>query len=472
MECPKSALPPGLKTGLPQFRLAFLCQRSGNFLILILLMLSACVTPGGKSADETQPTQTSIATINPPSPTQTSITTITPPSPIQSTSTPDKSYEIPGSAFCQLAPTTAYPGLTVNITAYKFPANHPVSVLVDFQEVATTTTDSNGYVNIDIVIPPIEWAGWVSVYVIASGTGFAPACPIWLETELNPDPTPTRTPTPTLSPDEIAVTATQQALHDQLDKHCGTGRPALRIGLSPDGQWAVLACESEAIALVRMDESKVWRLSSESLIGPYSEFFINFARWSKDGTYAYVVADPHTDGFWEPFHQGAVLFRIHLETGQISEVLPKGTDGYIFYAYTFSPDDKTLAYIVTDESPVVLTLRDLQTGDEQKIAFDPKYNTGGGYIWSPDGRKFVFSVAQYDTTVPNHDYVAVSIYLWDQENKEMLLLIEDYPEFLEPHQWVEESKIILHAEIAEQGKLERITLELDLESRELKQIEP
>ena len=146
MECPKSALPLSLKTGLPQFRLAFLCQRSGNFLILILLMLSACVTPGGKSADGTQPTQTSIltinppsptqtsiATINPPSPTQTSIATITPPSPIQFTSTPDKSYEIPGSAFCQLAPTTAYPGLTVNITAYKFPANHPVSVLVDLR---------------------------------------------------------------------------------------------------------------------------------------------------------------------------------------------------------------------------------------------------------------------------------------------------------------------------------------------------
>ena len=276
--------------------------------------------------------------------------------------------------------------------------------------------------------------------------------------------TPTSTPTRTLSPDQIATT-TQQALHDQLDEHCETGRPARRIRLSPDGQWAVLGCGIEAIALVRMDESKVWRLSSESLIGPYSEYFINLAHWSKGGAYAYIVANPHTDGYWEPFHQGVVLYRIQLGSGQISEVLPEGP----FYAYTFSPDGETLAYIVTDESPVVLTLRDLHTGDEQKIAFDPKYNTGGGYVWSPDGQKMVFSVAQFDTTA--YDYVGVSIYMWIQGEAEAILLVEDYWELLMPREWAEETKIILKALIDEQDSSQSISFEFNLETGELQQID-
>ena len=231
-----------------------------------------------------------------------------------------------------------------------------------------------------------------------------------------------------------------------------------------------MGCGREAVALVRMDESKVWRLSSDSLIGPYSEHFINLAHWLKDGAYAYIVAEPHLDGFWELFHQGEVLYRIQLESGYISEVLPKATDGYNFYAYTFSPDGETLAYIVTAKSPVVLTLRDLQTGDEQKIRFDPKYNTGGGYVWSPDGQKMVFSVAQFDTTA--YDYVGVSIYMWIHGETEATLLVEDYWEFLAPREWTAETRFLLNAVIDEQEPLLRITLEFDLESGELQQIDP
>jgi len=82
----------------------------------------------------------------------------------------------------------------------------------------------------------------------------------------------------------------------------------------------------------------------------------------------------------------------------------------------------------------------------------------------------VFSVAQFDTIA--YDYVGVSIYIWIQGETEATLLVEDYWEFLAPREWTEETRFLLNAVIDEQEPLLRITLEFDLESGELQQIDP
>ena len=427
---------------------------------LLLFLLSACGMPVvAEPVAQVQRTQTPIP-----------VTTL--PSSLRPTSTLDKynreaKDQYGGFRFCQVWPESARFGSSINVSAFGLPANDPVSIYVFPYQESTNTfmTDSNGYVNADIMIPMNADPEWNIVVVV--GTDVAIECFVWLWSE---EYLPTyyagltKTPTPTLSPGQIVMTATQQALKDRLGANCIYGS-AEGIGLSPNGQWAEAICGPYSIIITRIDGTKEWSLSSNSLFGPYTEHFVHISHWSKDGAYAYARVDPHTDGYWEPFHQGMVLYRLNLETGQISEVLPLGKNDRIYYSFSFSPNDGRLAYIMTDQSPVMLYLRDMQTGDEQSFEFDPKYNTGGGFLWSPDGQKLVFSIAQNDPNI--HEYVATSIVLWDGDKSNITTLIKDHQEILVPIEWIDETRIVLQVLYKSDTKFE-----FDLISGELKQTNP
>jgi len=274
-----------------------------------------------------------------------------------------------------------------------------------------------------------------------------------------------KTPTVMSFLEQTALTATQQALHDKLDKYCIYSGRARGFRFSPNDQWVAVFCRFDTIEIVRIDEARDWEVSSDTLINPYNEYFGDVDHWSNDGVYSYVTFDPHTDGYWEPFHQGIVLYRLNLETGQISEVLPLGKNDWIFYSFAFSPNDRRLAYIVTDKSPVILNTRDMQSGDEDSFEFDSKYNTGGAFVWSPDSQKLIFSVSQFDTS--NYDYVATSIVLWEREKLTTTFIIKDYVEVLVPVEWIDQTRVKLQV-LFEQDN----NYELNLISNELKEITP
>jgi len=268
---------------------------------------------------------------------------------------------------------------------------------------------------------------------------------------------------------QILLTATQQVLHDKLDKYCKYGQ-AWEFKSSPDNHWDVVFCSYNAIQFVQHDETKHWEVSSDKLINPGVDYFISLDHWSNDGNYVYVSFNPHTDGYWEPYHQGIVLYRLDLQTGQISEVLPLRKSDWLFYSFAFSQNDRRLAYIVTDKSPVILNIQDMQTGDGQSFEFDPKYNTGGGFVWSPDSQQLVFSITQFDTN--NYEYIATSIILWDRNASELTTLIKDHPSRMQALEWTDENTIVLQAEIFSSTETITTNYELDLESKELTEINP
>jgi len=229
-------------------------------------------------------------------------------------------------------------------------------------------------------------------------------------------------------------------------------------------------CSSGTIEIVHVDETKKREVSPDILISSGAEYFGGVNHWSNDGAYAYIGFNPHTDGYWEPFHQGIVLYRLNLETGQISEVLPLVRSNWRFYSFAFSPNDRRLAYIVTDKSPVILIIRDMQTGDEQSFEFDPKYNTGGGFVWSPDGQKLIFSVTQFDTNT--YEYIATSIILWDKDKSGLTELIKDQQSRLQAIEWVDETKIILKSESLDPEGSKTQNYEFDLIANKLSEISP
>ncbi|HEX9388277.1 MAG TPA: hypothetical protein VF918_18270 [Anaerolineales bacterium] len=433
--------------------------------IFLLFLFSACGTPVvTEPVIQAQRTQTSRPLV-----------TLTPL--LRPTSTLDKynqeaKDQYGGFRFCQVWPESVWFGSTIKVSVFGMPPNDKVSIYVFPHQESTNTfmTDGNGYVNADIMIPMN--ADLEMNMVVVEGTGASATCSVWVWSE---EYLPTyyagltKTVTPTLSLGQISITATQQLLHNKLDKYCRDNQ-ARGFRFSPDGQWVVVFCSSDTIEVVRVDETKKWEVSADALINPYTEYFIGLNHWSNDGVYAYVSSDPHTDGYWEPFHQGIVLYRLNLETGQINEVLPLGKSDWIFYSFSFSPDDKILAYIVTDQSPVILNLRDIQSGDEQSFELDPKYNTGGGFVWSPDSQKLVFSITQFNTST--YEYIATSIILWDKDELKLTELIKDHQSRMRVIEWVDQTKIIVKAEILEKAQIKTQNYELDLTDNELTELNP
>lgn len=424
-------------------------KRKVGIFIFLLFLFSACGTPVvSEPVEQVQRTPTLITTIS-----STFVSQSQPPS------------ETP---FCQGEPEYVRLGSSTKIAVFSLPANQSLAVYFDSILVATGTTNKDGYASINVAIPLDDTVGSHQVSIYIPGTPIIVTCQIQLWSDLIPSPTfypaPTLTPKPTLSPNQLTMIATQQTLQERLGKYCWLGS-ALRARLSPNSQWVEVNCEPDVIKIVRIDESKVWDVSSNQLIGLYSDHFVYVSHWSNDGTYVYVFANPHTDGYWESFHQGIVLYRLTLETGQISEVLPLGKSDWIFYSFAFSPNDRRLAYIMTDQSPVILNLRDMQTGDEQSFEFDSKYNTGGAFIWSPDSQKLVFSISQFGPSI--YEHIATSIILWDKEKPDTSTLVKDHKEILVPIEWVNDTKIILQIQYESDTRFE-----FDLTSGELKQIGP
>lgn len=435
-------------------------------LVALVFLFGACITPPEVPIQHTQT----------PGPILTSLPSVRP------TSTIDELQQASGGiAFCQVAPQKAPLGSSVNISAYRLPPNHPISIFIyygpnEYVQLASDsiTTDDNGYVNIDINVPiELPTEDWSRIGLIAQGPlgpvaeascGIWPWTEVWLAT-YSAQQTEIYAPTSTVPPAQAAVTATQQAVHGQLDKYCIYTGQARGFQFSPNGQWAAVYCSLDTLEIVRIDETKSWEMSANALINPGGGYFVGVNRWSNDGTYAYIDFDPHTDGYWEPYHQGIVLYRLNLETGQISEVLPLVRSDWKFYSFAFSPNDRRLAYIVTDRSPVILKIVDIQTGHEQSFEFESKYNTGGAFLWSPDSQSVVFSITQYDPTIQEH--VATSIVLCEWKRPLCTMLHTEDKDVLVPVKWVNDSIITLQVMYRDEMKFE-----LNRVTGELKQLAP
>ena len=432
-----------------------------SLFILLFALLSACGTPvATKPVTVVQRTQT-------PSPIITPTPSIRPTSTIE-----DLRLVSSGFPFCQVSPQKAPLGSSVNLSAFHLPPNHPIFVIIYYadsdksiQLPSSIMTDENGYVNFDILVPAdLPTETWNSIQLIPEGPLEGAFCRIWPWTEASLATysaweATVRAPTITPPPEQAAMTATQRALHDQLDKYC-IHNQAWGFRFSPNGQWVAVSCSWDTMEFVATDETKNWEVSADTLINPGGDYFIGVEHWSNDGAYVYIAFDPHTDGYWEPFHQGIVLYRLDLGTGQISEVLPLRKSDWIFYSLAFSPNDRRLAYIVTDQSPVVLNIRDMQTGEEQSFEFDSKYNSGGRLLWAPDSQSVVFSITQYDTNI--HEYIATSIVLCEPKRPACTTLLTDHKEVLIPVEWVNDSFILLQVLAQDEIKFElnRVTGEL------------
>jgi hypothetical protein len=254
--------------------------------------------------------------------------------------------------------------------------------------------------------------------------------------------TATPEPSPTLPPATLAVVSTMDAIVAQ--------KPELKefyryyqecvympyacvspgIGLSPNGSWAVFF-NGSGIKIISVDNIKEWEVTFAELSDTQGVGTVSVAHWSRDGNYLYVFPRPDgADGGYESFwgSKWAKLIRLNLETGA-------WIDTKMGYAFSFSPDDRYLAY--RNEQGILI--HDLGTGEDKVIPV--RYAEYGRFTWSPDNQKILFVATLNETDLENRENGFTALLL-DIKTQTIQTVFENNTEFLYPVEWKDVSQVM------------------------------
>jgi hypothetical protein len=286
---------------------------------------------------------------------------------------------------------------------------------------------------------------------------------------------PSSTLTPSATPDQIQIaedqTVTQAAAMLQT-KIAGFPRfctqdyyYAAAVRFSPNGQWLEEMCYSEddqdlVLTLASRETQALWKLHYHDYIPPLDfspDGGMAVVHWSQDGKYAYFYSFLGGDGgecFVSGWDSGSGLFRIDLQTGSVTTLLPP-SDTVWWYGFSFSPTDRRLVYATRGRD---LKILDMVTGHLINVVPKDDFNEAGGYVWSPDGLRFVYSAV---LSANQGERFAYSVRLVDAQSGSEQILLESPDACFAATSWTEDNILIL------QKNYGQTLVEFDLNSNEI-----
>jgi Tol biopolymer transport system component len=316
-----------------------------------------------------------------------------------------------------------------------------------------------------MIIPPLMKRITIFVYILAvfSACNTTPRSTPSILPDLTPifnQPNPTNLSGPT-SP----ITPTEKNTHPNVDL---TAIPVQAIALdssihwipedggipvtsySPNGAWTAKTIFSGArllLQVARTDGSLTWLVIDKkgplSLDYPFPSQF----RWSTDGRYLYYYGSTSR----QYLHRGDETcdiggvnvdpYRLDLESGAITSLDPQGN----LEELSISPDARAFAYFDPDRNINVLTLRDLETGEEKQLTFDVPTGedwTVSEMLWAPDESAMAFTVMA-DPCNPTGVY-PISLIVVDLKTVIARTLIEEDPDLNWQFEWVDSQILLLH----------------------------
>jgi len=214
-------------------------------------------------------------------------------------------------------------------------------------------------------------------------------------------------------------------------------------GYSPDGLWLVQLCYSEndhdlIMTLSSRETQVLWKLLYQKYI-PKMDFVpdggMSVVHWSNDGRYAYFNSFLGGDGgecFVSGWDSGAGLFRLDLQTGSVTALLPQNNT-FWWYGFSFSPTDRRLVYGARARD---LKILDITTGQLKNIFPKNDFSEGGGYVWSQDGLEFVYSTVTYADQGERNNY---SLRLVDTRSGSERILLESSDTCFSTISWTEDN---------------------------------
>lgn len=173
---------------------------------------------------------------------------------------------------------------------------------------------------------------------------------------------------------------------------------------SPSGNWAALHCtEGEKAGLIvvnrngtsRFIEYKPYSDNPDSDVEPIEGAGLFPAKWTADEKYLYFTTNRLLDGGGVcSYGSNAVgLFRLSLDSGDVSAIFPINREIQRMLIFMFSPDARYLAYTKYSlpDSPLIL---DMKSGEQINV---PVSAFGIGNLrWSHDGKTLAFMACSLD----------------------------------------------------------------------------
>lgn len=215
---------------------------------------------------------------------------------------------------------------------------------------------------------------------------------------------------------------------------------------SPNGLWMVEFCPTSGddflLTFSNSEQQILWQLYYKDYVPQTNDFpdgKMSVVHWSNDGRYAYFYSNPGGDGgecYIGQTDSGVGLFRIDLQTGFTTAILPKNEDR-TWYTFSFSPTGRRLVYGIYSLN---LTILDIPTGELTSVITRSDFSQSGGYLWSPDGLQFVYSTV---TTLDDWETRTYSVILVDALSGYEQIVIDSSKNCFAPLSWTENNILTL-----------------------------
>jgi len=266
-----------------------------------------------------------------------------------------------------------------------------------------------------------------------------------LSTKTPPQAVNTATPTIT----EIVETPTKDynSLLSQLLPNCG------KVELSPSQTWATGICNDDETWVVHVDQQEKWTVSYDEYYGKKFDSdngVIEPYHWTSDNKFLDLAIQPFfltLGGGYIPFyyHDGWGLVRLDLANGNLADILRPIQQHY--YSFSFSPDGKSIAYILQPATPLTVKVMNLESKEVKSYSLKPEYNRAGDILWSPDMSNLVLGQAIINMAPDfKPDPNIFSIVLINLGDNSQQLVVSDNFSFTRPVKWLDENKIELFDE--------------------------
>jgi hypothetical protein len=208
-----------------------------------------------------------------------------------------------------------------------------------------------------------------------------------------------------------------------------------RVGrmVSPNGKWIAAVCQDAGVytLITRSDGSASWTLptlNADSLPGP--DFYLEPFHWAFNGRYLFLVPQCFCsiDGPGFAFVDGLGLFRLDLGNGYLETWFVPEITGY---AFSFSPDQRLIAFTDHPNSGPAVHIRDLDTGDETVLHFKKKYISIGNFVWTRTGTELIM-VAGLDGWEDYSNNAGFSIFSYSMKTRRLTVLVDNDKRHLFP----------------------------------------
>lgn len=255
----------------------------------------------------------------------------------------------------------------------------------------------------------------------------------------------TQTPAPRFTLTTTVILPTyewMEATENVLFPWCG---PENRRFYSDSGDWVASRCINRSMGVYNAkDLRKKFYFTFREVYGSKYENGngdgqIVPIHFSHDEEYYYFTVYHPGDGGCGNYADYMALFKLNLTTGEITEQVTPEEKNY--YNFSFSSDDKFLAYFTSNLGNPNLYLQDLNNNEKKMISINDVYSDAGFMVWSPDNDQLIFAARSGEDCF-DMDYYVVSINL---NNFKQKVIIQEKNLAIIPVRWVDFEHILVEA---------------------------